>query len=82
VAGQAWDDAVRKRALDADGTLDGFHKFQSMRWNLFTQAEPDPFDTPSPLLDQTQWLTEAGFIDVDVFWLLAGHAIFGGCIPA
>jgi tRNA (cmo5U34)-methyltransferase len=81
-AGQAWDDAVRKRSLDLDGSLDGFRKFQSLRWNLFTDPEPDPGDKPSPLLDQTQWLRDAGFVDVDVFWMLAGHAIFGGRIPA
>jgi tRNA (cmo5U34)-methyltransferase len=82
VAGQAWDDAVRKRSLDLDGTLVGFHKFQAVQWNLFTASEPDPFDKPSPLLDQTQWLKEAGFVDVDVVWMLAGHAIFGGRRPA
>jgi len=82
VAGQAWDDAVRKRSRELDGTLDGFHKFQSLRWNLFTDPEPDPYDKPSPLLDQAQWLKEAGFIDVDVFWMLAGRAIFGGRMPA
>src|SRR5262249_40854334 len=81
VAGQAWDDAVRQRSLDQDGTLDAFHKFQAVRWNLFTAPEPDPYDKPSPLLEQTQWLKEAGFADVDVFWMLAGHAIFGGRIP-
>jgi tRNA (cmo5U34)-methyltransferase len=81
VAGQAWDDAVRRRSLDLDGTLNGFDKFQRLRWNLFTDPEPDPYDMPSPLLDQTQWLKEAGFVDVDVFWMLAGHAIFGGRLP-
>jgi SAM-dependent methyltransferase len=81
VAGKAWDDAVRKRSLGLDGTLDGFRKFQAVHWNLFTAPEPDPFDKPSPLLDQCQRLKEAGFADVDVFWMLAGHAIFGGRKP-
>jgi tRNA (cmo5U34)-methyltransferase len=53
-----------------------------LRWNLFTDPEPDPYDKPSPLLKQTQWLEKAGFVDVDVFWMLAGHAIFGGRLPA
>jgi len=82
VAGQAWDDAVRKRSLALEGTLDGFNEFQKLRWNLFTDPEPDPFDKPSPLMDQTRWLTEAGFVEVDVFWMLAGHAIFGGRMRA
>jgi hypothetical protein len=30
------------------------------------------------LLDQLKWLEGAGFVDVDVYWMRAGHAIFGG----
>ena len=33
---------------------------------------------PSPLFDQLAWLSEAGFEPVDCFWLLAGHAVYGG----
>ena len=44
---------------------------------LLTRA----FDKPSPLFDQLKWLDEAGFTDVDVFWMKAGHAIFSGRKP-
>jgi hypothetical protein len=35
-------------------------------------------DKPSRLSDQFRWLEEAGFAEVDVFWMQAGHAIYGG----
>ena len=30
------------------------------------------------LYEQLHWLEEAGFIDLDVYWLKAGHALHGG----
>lgn len=78
VAAQAWDDAVRQRAHDL-GEPRAFAEFQQSRWNVFRY--PDPGDTPSPLFDQLQWLTQAGFFNVDVAWMKAGHAIFGGSKP-
>ncbi len=69
-----WDQVVheiagetRKAAVDL---------FEAEQWNIFRY--PDDFDKPSPLSDQLLWLTEAGFSDVDCFWLNAGHAIYGG----
>lgn len=31
----------------------------------------------SRLFDQLKWLEDAGFADVNVHWMLAGHAVFG-----
>lgn len=39
---------------------------------------PDPVDKPSRLMDQLLWLEQAGWRDVDVYWMRAGHAMFGG----
>ena len=80
LAARMWDEAVRERALALDGNLEGYEQFQKMEWNSFTYPEtgPDPVDKMSPLFDQLQWLAQAGFTDVDVFWVRAGHAIFGG----
>lgn len=50
----------------------------SLEWNSFTLTEPDPIDKMSPLYSQLTWLDRAGFAGIDVYWLLAGHAIFGG----
>jgi tRNA (cmo5U34)-methyltransferase len=35
-------------------------------------------DMPSTVSEHIEWLTEAGFAGVDVFWLRAGHAVYGG----
>jgi tRNA (cmo5U34)-methyltransferase len=78
LAAKAWDDAVRRRSLDLTGGLGPYEKFLDLRWNLWAETEPDPIDHPSPLLDQLRWLEEAGLNGVDVAWLKAGHAVFGG----
>jgi tRNA (cmo5U34)-methyltransferase len=81
LAARAWDEAVRRRALELAGNLGPFEKFRDERWNLYADPEPDPIDQPSPLLDQLRWLEEAGLTGVDVFWMKAGHAVFGGVRP-
>jgi tRNA (cmo5U34)-methyltransferase len=79
-AADAWDAAVRRRALELDGTLAGFEAFERERWNMYRypETDPQPFDKPSRLIDQLIWLVQAGFTAVDAYWMLAGHAVFGG----
>jgi tRNA (cmo5U34)-methyltransferase len=81
LAAKAWDDAVRRRSLELSGGLGPYEKFREMSWNLWAETEPDPIDQPSTLLDQLRWLEEAGLNRVDVCWLKAGHAVFGGTCP-
>lgn len=76
VAEREWDHAVEERALKLDGTMDAVALFEREKWNLYRY--PDPVDMPARLFDQLQWLASAGFIEVDVYWMRAGHAIFGG----
>lgn len=76
VAERTWDRAVEERALKLDGNTDAAVLFEQEKWNLYRY--PDPVDTPSRLFDQLQWLEKAGFREVDVCWMRAGHAIFGG----
>ncbi len=78
VAAKAWDDAVRRRALELDGDLAAFEAFQADDWNHYSAPEPDPVDMPSPLKSQLDWLAAAGLCDIDVHYLKAGHAIFSG----
>ena len=78
LAARAWDDAVRRRSLELAGHLGPYEKFRDERWNLYADPEPDPIDQPSTLLDQLRWLEAAGLSGVDVYWLKAGHAVFGG----
>ncbi len=81
IAAKMWDDAVRQRSLQLDGNLKAYQRFLDLEWNSFTLAEPDPIDKMSPLYEQLKWLEQAGFVDVDVFWCKAGHAVFGGRKP-
>jgi tRNA (cmo5U34)-methyltransferase len=71
-----WDTIVRQQSLDQLGNLSADTFFRDEHWNYY--AYPDPFDQPSRLVGQLDWLRAAGFSDVDCSWLRAGHAIFGG----
>jgi tRNA (cmo5U34)-methyltransferase len=80
IAAECWDEEVRRRAMEIDGTLDAFTAFQVDEWNYYAHFAPgaDPVDKPSSLMHQLAWLQEAGFVDVDVHWMKAGHAIMSG----
>ncbi len=78
LASQLWHQSVRRVAFELDGDLGAYQRFQSLQWDLFSAPEPDPVDKPSPIIDQLNGLRDAGFKSVDVFWMTAGHAIFGG----
>jgi SAM-dependent methyltransferase len=71
----SWDESARLQAEDS-GRSELFNLFRSTEWNIY--RAPDPMDKPSRLVEQLQWLTDAGFESVDCFWLEAGHAIYGG----
>ncbi len=77
---QQYDELVHQQSISLRGSLDGFEQFQRLRWNYFRYDYGDPTsgDQPSTLSDQLRWLSEAGFSQVDCFWLRAGHAIYGG----
>lgn len=75
-AAQSWDNLVRQQALEIDGNTRAFDCFQQEQWNHYQY--PHPIDKPSGLFEQLKWLEQVGFVDVDVFWMKAGHAIFGG----
>lgn len=73
----SWDAVVTSQSLAMRGNLSGLNDFQREEWNYYTY--PDfVVDHPSTLIDQLNWLKDAGYAGIDVFWMLAGHAIFGG----
>jgi trans-aconitate methyltransferase len=76
VAAETWNEEVRRRALELDGTTDALDYFRREHWNYY--EFPDSFDKPSPLSDHLKWLEQAGFRGVDAYWLKAGHALYGG----
>jgi tRNA (cmo5U34)-methyltransferase len=78
LAAREWDAAVQERSLKLDGNLHAFEYFDREHWNMYRYFDPQDIDKPSPLFHQLQWLEQVGFAGVDVFWMCAGHAIFGG----
>jgi tRNA (cmo5U34)-methyltransferase len=81
LAAEEWDEAVRQRALALDGDEAAFEHFQGVQWNMYRYRDERDIDKPSSLLDQLKWLEQAGYADVNVHWLLAGHALFSGTKP-
>lgn len=73
---RSWEAEVRRQSLEIGGDLRAYQYFVDSEWNYYDY--PDPFDKPSPLPDQLDWLRGAGFIGVDAFWVKAGHAVYGG----
>ena len=78
VAADAWDEETRRRALDTDGSLDGYERFEAEEWNYYRLPGPDPLDKPSNVTDLLDWLRDAGFEGVDLHWMKAGHVIMSG----
>jgi tRNA (cmo5U34)-methyltransferase len=81
LAAKTWDEVVRRQSLELEGHTGPFDFFRREGWNTFWFLDPDDIDKPSPLYDQLTWLERAGFVDVDVHWMLAGHAVFSGWKP-
>ena len=83
VAADDWDEIVRRQSLAVDGNLDAYNYFVSNPgWNMHRYLDPEDIDQPSPLLDQLDWLKAAGFVSVEVSWLLVGHAVFSARKPS
>jgi tRNA (cmo5U34)-methyltransferase len=80
-AAEALDDAVRRRSIELDGNTSAFDFFRKEGWNIFRYLDPEDIDKPSALFDQLKWLEQSGFSNVDVHWMLAGHAIFSARKP-
>lgn len=75
-----WDAEVRRQSLAMSGSLQAYQQFTDDQWNWYDYH--DPMDKPSSLPDHLRWLTEAGFVGVNVFWERAGHAVYGGYTEA
>jgi tRNA (cmo5U34)-methyltransferase len=78
LAARRWDEEVQRQSREGLGSLAAFEVFDERDGNYFRDPNPDEIDRPAPLVDQLEWLREAGFVDVGVFWTDAGHALFGG----
>ncbi len=78
VAADAWDEVVRQRSLELDGSTAGWDFFLREGWNTYRYLDPDDIDHPSPLFDQLKWLEQSDFVGIDVHFMQAGHALFSG----
>jgi ubiquinone/menaquinone biosynthesis C-methylase UbiE len=78
IAAKLWDSAVLERALQADNNPQAYKTFGELKWNLYRYPDTEGIDKPSSLFQQLKWLEQAGFTFVDVYWMNAGHAVFGG----
>ncbi len=76
LAADMWDETVKNRSIEVDGNTDVYDFFRREGWNIFRYLDPEDIDKPSPLYEQLRWLENAGFVEIDVNWMLAGHAIF------
>ncbi len=78
-AAKAYDELVKAQSISATGSLEAYQYFVDTEWNWF--EFPDPMDTPSSVPEHLEWLRDVGFVGADVFWLRAGHAVYGGFKP-
>lgn len=81
LAAAEWDAAVRQQSLARFGDLSGHDAFVAAGWNSFESGNEDPMDMMSPLADHLRWLREAGYAEMDVVWVRAGHAVYAGWRP-
>jgi tRNA (cmo5U34)-methyltransferase len=70
---RAWDAEVERQSREIGGGERTHRQFYE-----FPVPEED-IDHLSTTVEQLQWLAEAGFTGVDVFWAQVGHDLFGGC---
>ncbi len=75
--GDTWERSAATQSDEIVGNTAPYDLFRKEEWNLFRFPDPD-VDKPSRLIDQLNWLKQAGFAVADCFWLQAGHAIYGG----
>ena len=78
IAADALDEVVRQRSIQLDGSTVALDFFLGEGWNTYRYFDPDDIDHPNPLFDQLRWLEQAGFMDIDVHFMQAGHALFSG----
>jgi tRNA (cmo5U34)-methyltransferase len=76
LAGDQWDRSVQQASQELFGGDEALTAFRGWDWNYYRLPGPDPFDLPSSAAEHLDWLRAAGFAEVDVAWMYAGHAIF------
>ena len=78
IAADVLEEVVLQRSLELDGSTAALDFFLHEGWNTFRFFDPDDIDHPSPLFDQLKWMEGAGFVEIDIHFFQAGHALFSG----
>lgn len=76
IAASHWDQSVARTSQERFGGDEALRVFRETGWNYYRLPGPDPVDRPSSVAEHLTWLSAAGFTEVDLVWLRAGHAIF------
>ncbi len=77
-AAAAWDDWVKQFSNDNQDGGATVEAFESLRWNMFRYPEDNSTDHPLPVAQELELLENAGFAQLDIAWMYAGHAIIAG----
>ncbi len=74
---RAWAGDVARQSVERLGDDSAYRRFMDDRWNYYENSEEENAgDYPSTIADHIAWLTEAGYVGVDVGWARAGHTLF------
>ncbi len=76
LAADHWEQAVRRASRERFGGDEALDAFVRTDWNYYRRPGPDDVDKPSGVAEHLDWLRAAGFEEVDLAWMYAGHAIF------
>lgn len=77
LAATQWDSYVTQYSKKTN-RVEALDKFINEKWNCFRYPSSNPDDTPSTLSEHLNWLEKANFGNVDIYWMYAGHAFYGG----
>ena len=76
--GRQWEREVTRNSAALHGDDRAAKAFEELEWNFYRYPREDTIDKPSSVREQLNWLSDAGFVEVDLHWMVAGHAIVSG----
>lgn len=76
--GRQWEREVARNSAALHGDDRAAQAFEELEWNFYRYPREDTIDKPSSVREQLNWLSDAGFVEVDLHWMVAGHAIVSG----
>ena len=74
----AWHRIAREQSEARTGSPELYQRAVDEGWAPPDTEEAVPGEMPARLYDHLAWLSNAGFKQVDCFWMRAGIAVYGG----